>query len=78
MITDTRERILEYIRLHKQARAYDLVRIFGISQVAVHKQLKALLEKGEIQKVGKPPLVFYVPAKKKEEIVAQLKPTQTA
>lgn len=66
MITDTRNRILEYIRIHKQARAHDLVRAFGISQVAVHKQLKNLLNKDEVAKVGKPPLVFYVPKEKKE------------
>lgn len=68
MITDTRNRILEYIRIHKQARAHDLVKAFGISQVAVHKQLKNLLNKDEVSKVGKPPLVFYVPKEKKEEI----------
>lgn len=66
MITDTRNRILEYIRIHKQARAHDLIQAFGISQVAVHKQLKNLLNKGEVSKVGKPPLVFYVPKEKKE------------
>ena len=72
MITDTRIKILGYIRAHKQARAHDLLKVFGISQVAVHKHLKNLLNKGEIKKVGKPPLVFYVPADKKEEIVADV------
>lgn len=66
MITDTRNRILEYIRIHKQARAHDLIKVFGISQVAVHKQLKNLLNKDEVSKVGKPPLVFYIPKEKKE------------
>lgn len=65
MITNTRSRILEYIRTHKQARAYDLVKAFGISQVAIHKQLKNLLNKDEVARVGKPPLVFYVPKEKK-------------
>lgn len=64
MITDTENKILGYIRTNQQARAHDLGRIFGISQVAVHKQLKKLLEKGQIKKMGKPPLVFYVPAPK--------------
>ncbi len=72
MTTDTRSKMLGYIRTHKQARAHDLVKIFGISQVAVHKQLKNLLNKGEVAKVGKPPLVFYVPAGKKEEIDANV------
>lgn len=65
MITNTRTRILEYIRTHKQARAYDLVKAFGISQVAIHKQLKNLLNKDEVARIGKPPLVFYVPKEKK-------------
>ncbi len=65
MITDTRSKILGYIKTHKQARAHDLVRIFGISQVSIHKQLNKLLEEGDIKKVGKSPLVFYVPAIKK-------------
>lgn len=72
MITDTRSRILGYIRIHKQARAHDLGRVFGISQVAIHKQLKTLLERGEIKKVGKSPLVFYVPATKKEEVPSNI------
>jgi predicted DNA-binding transcriptional regulator len=68
MITDTKIKILGYIGTHKQARAHDLVRVFGISQVAVHKQLKKLLEEGKIRRVGKPPLVFYIlPATKKAE-----------
>lgn len=68
MITDTGDKMLGFIRTHKQARAHDLVRVFGISQVAVHKQLKKLLIEGVIKKVGKPPIVFYIPTIKKEEI----------
>ena len=67
MITDTRTKILGYIIAHKQARPHDLGRVFKISQVAVHKQLKTLLETGEIRKIGKSPLVFYVQTIKKEE-----------
>lgn len=74
MVTDTGDRILGYIRTHKQARAHDLVKVFGISQVAVHKQLKKLLAREEISRVGKPPLVFYVPAFKKEEIPTSVSP----
>lgn len=66
MITDTREKILGYIRTHKQARVHDLVRVFGLSHVAIHKQLKKLLDNGQVKKVGKPPLVLYVPTEKKE------------
>ena len=72
MVTNTKERILGYIRDHKQARAHDLVKVFGISQVAIHKHLKNLLNKDQITRVGKPPLVFYVPKEKKEEIDANV------
>jgi hypothetical protein len=39
-----------------------LVSFFGISQVAVHKQLNKLLEEQKIIRVGKPPVVIYLPA----------------
>ena len=67
MRTNTRDKILGYIRTHKQARVHDLVQTFKISRVAIHKQLKLLLRENTVEKVGKPPLVFYVPATKKEE-----------
>lgn len=69
MITDTGNKILEYIHTHKQARAHDLVKAFGISQVAIHRQLKKLLNKDEVSKVGIPPLVFYIPKEKKETML---------
>lgn len=72
MITDTKTKILGYIRVHKQARVHDLVRIFGISHVSIHKQLKKLLEEGDIKKMGKSPLVFYVPAIKKIDITTEI------
>lgn len=68
MTTNTGNRILAYIIARKQARAHELVKVFGISQVAIHKQLNNLLNKDKITRVGKPPLVFYVPKEKKEEI----------
>lgn len=59
MITNTRDRIIEYIQYHGQARVYDLLRTLEISNVAIHKQLKKLLNENVIVRVGKPPLVFY-------------------
>lgn len=64
MKTDTRDKILGHIRTHKQARVHDLARSFKLSRVAIHRQLKLLLKENEIKKVGKPPLVFYIPATK--------------
>lgn len=61
MITDTRNKILEYITDNKQARVYDLQRNLQISRVAIHKQLKKLLKDGLIVRIGTPPVVFYTP-----------------
>lgn len=60
MKTDTANKIIGYITANKQARAHDIGRIFNIGQTAVHRQLNKLVEQGKLQKVGKPPLVFYV------------------
>lgn len=54
-----RDRIIEYIRYHGQARAHDLQKTLQISNVTIHKQLRKLLKEELIVRVGKPPLVFY-------------------
>src|SRR5260370_19705101 len=68
MTTDTRNRIIDYIRDHGQARAYDLQKTLQLSNVAVHKQLKKLLQEGAVVRVGKPPLVFYTLPPQPQEI----------
>lgn len=65
MITDTRNRIVEYIRESNQLRAHDLARLLNISGTAIHKQLKKLINEGALEKIGKPPKVYYVLASKK-------------
>src|SRR5690348_11314526 len=60
MITDTRDKILEYVRNNRQVRPHDLVRFLHISEVAVHRQLRNLIDKGQLQKLGKPPFVYYI------------------
>lgn len=64
MKTYTAARIIEYIKEKRQARVKDLIRLLGISNVAVHKQLKKLISEGLLQKAGKPPLVFYTLSEK--------------
>lgn len=59
MITNTRDKIIEYIGYHGYARVHDLQRTLQISSVAIHKQLKKLLKDTIVVRVGKPPLVFY-------------------
>jgi len=59
MVTDTRQKILDYIAQHGQVRVADLGRFLAISNQALHRQLHALIESGTLQKTGKPPKVFY-------------------
>ncbi len=72
MITQTRNNIIKYIKTRKQARVHDLVNEFGLSNVAIHKQLRLLLQENVLKKVGKPPLVFYTLAKEQEKLYVDL------
>ena len=60
MISNTRVKILEYINVHRQARVYDLARILNITRASVHRQLNKLINEGVLEKIGKPPKVYYV------------------
>lgn len=60
MKTKTRQNILDILFEKKQVRAHDLGQMLGISQVAVHKQLKKLLNQEQIVKKGTPPFVVYM------------------
>lgn len=71
MITDTKERIIEYITNNGQARVHDLVRFLNISSVAVHKHLRRLVADDTIQRAGKPPIVFYTLVPKPSISVSQ-------
>ena|SRR3989338_742729 len=56
----TANKILLYISTNKQASGAELVNYLGdITDRAVRKQLKNLLDKGTVVKIGKPPRVFY-------------------
>ena len=59
MKTDTKERILAYIKEKNRARPKEIVAFLGISAQAVFRQLKKLQEKGEIIKTGSAPAVVY-------------------
>lgn len=64
MTTDTRVKILGYIKTNGQARVRDLVDHLGIGNVAVHRQLKSLVESGQLVKAGTAPKVYYLLANK--------------
>lgn len=59
MKTDTSERILQYISQNDQVTVQQLVAYLGHSPQAVHRQLKKLVEKNLVEKVGTPPVVYY-------------------
>jgi len=44
MKTNTRRKIIEHIKNNQRLRVHDLAFYLGISSVAVHKQLKKLIE----------------------------------
>lgn len=55
----TSELIKKYLKDKNQATGNELADYLNISSRAVRKQLSNLLEIGEIDKIGKPPKVFY-------------------
>lgn len=59
MTTDTRDRILQYIKERGAARPDDLANYLGFSPSAVHRQLNKLLYRKLVERVGKPPKVYY-------------------
>lgn len=74
MITDTANKILNYIKTNKQAKAVDLVHSIGITNAAIHRQLNKLILREEIIRVGKPPTVFYILKEKEKRTSVSLPP----
>lgn len=60
MRTDTAKNILEFIKLRGRVSPKDIADNFGISRQATYKQINNLLTQGEVEKIGKPPKVFYL------------------
>lgn len=54
-----KERVLAYIRTNGRTRPVSLARHLNLSRMAVHKILKALIEKEELVKFGTSPRVYY-------------------
>lgn len=55
----TINKIIEFIREKGQATPADLSRQIGVGRAATHRQIKKLLEKKILGKIGQPPKVFY-------------------
>ncbi len=60
MKTKTKEHILDFIRVSRQARPIELVQSLGISPQAIHRHLKSLVVDGMIESREKPPTTYYV------------------
>ena len=60
MRTDTAKKILDFINLRVRVSPKDITDNLGISRQAIYKQINNLLAQGEIEKIGKPPKVFYL------------------
>ncbi len=56
---NTSQKIIQYVKEHGQATGSELVDYLAITDRAVRKQLKALLDNGVVVKTGKPPKVYY-------------------
>ncbi len=64
----TSEKIIEYIKARGQVSGSELSAYLEISDRGVRKQLASLLTKGLLQKIGKPPKVYYsIKQKEKKE-----------
>lgn len=58
-MSDTKIKILEYIRQKERATTFELARSLGLSRQAIHGHLNDLLDKQQIVKIGKSPKVYY-------------------
>jgi len=57
----TSEKIINYISKNRQASGRELSEyLSGITSRAIRKQLKNLLDKGLVRKIGRPPKVYYL------------------
>ncbi len=59
MESNTKNKILVYLKKRGQVTASDLTNHLEISRQAVHRQISRLQEEGLISKIGRPPKVFY-------------------
>lgn len=60
MTTDTGRKIINYIKAKEQTSVVDLINEFHFSRQAIQKQLKKLVAKGALKKIGAPPKVYYI------------------
>ncbi|OGY87163.1 MAG: hypothetical protein A2233_03465 [Candidatus Kerfeldbacteria bacterium RIFOXYA2_FULL_38_24] len=76
MTSNTAQKILKYIQDKQQASATELSDYLGISWQGTYKQLKKLVEKEKLAKIGKAPKVFYVLKTTKPKIIITALPQE--
>tara|TARA_R110002050_G_scaffold244268_1_gene380871 strand:+ start:26780 stop:27736 length:957 start_codon:yes stop_codon:yes gene_type:complete len=54
-----KEKILQYLKVHLEASPKEIADAVGCSRQLVHRYLTQLLANSQVEKIGKPPLVFY-------------------
>ncbi len=70
MLKITSKKIIRYIIKNRQASGKELAEYLkNISSRAVRKQLKNLLDKSYLRKIGKPPKVYYLLAENKQDFL---------
>ena len=67
MTTETKQKILDYLRKNGSSTAKNIISFLRLSPAAVFRQLKTLIRDQKIFKSGRPPRVFY--SIKEEKIV---------
>jgi len=55
----TSQKIIDYLKEHRQANTQELADYLGITDRGVRKQLLVMLRKGTLTKKGHPPVVYY-------------------
>ncbi|MBI5022940.1 MAG: winged helix-turn-helix transcriptional regulator [Candidatus Magasanikbacteria bacterium] len=68
MKTDTKQKILAYIKENKRVSAKEIIGHFGLNATGIFRHLGSLIKQGLIIKQGKPPTVFYLPTNDKKQI----------
>lgn len=68
MENNRKKQILAFVEKKKEVTAKEITNHFHLTEAAIFRHLKVLLEKGELEKSGKPPKVFYFIPKKEKKI----------
>ncbi|HBU07598.1 MAG TPA: hypothetical protein DEB09_06000 [Candidatus Magasanikbacteria bacterium] len=59
MLTETRQKLFQFIQKKGQISPKELAKFMGISPQMIFRHLKKLQNEGKIQKSGNPPFIFY-------------------